>query len=804
MAETAGHAPFLYRLARTLYEASGWREGVSKAAEAFSPLAPRSSILIFLLDPEGKEFQCVHSPEGASVEGRSVGKNTEGDLLIEALAGDEPRVFEGRRLTEETLRHLKWDSREPPATLTIVPLRYRGRSVGALEAAGPAPEPGSPLADASLLTETGSLLGSSFSLLRSHEGRGLGQLEAITRLTQLYDIGRSFNSTLELEELLPLVANRVANIVQAEQCNVWLVEPDGSLSCAAAWGPAAGAVRGGVLQAGEGIVGQVVSTGKDLVATGASAADLARDGPEAQGGLELRTVAAAILEAKEQVLGALEVINRTGGGRFTRADLPFLRDLASQAGIALHNARLLETERKVGELHALLEIGREATSTLDLNRVLAAIVNRGSTLLPYQRAAIGLREGGRIRVAALSGVLEVDPKAEDVMVLSEAVRWAADREEGLYLSEVEGEIATDVPGAREKFAEYFRETGMRSFVSFPLADEEGRLGVLTMESSAPYFLSEPQLEVAQILSLQATVAIRNARLYQQVPLISVMEPLLRKKRAWGALPRWKRAALTAGAVALLAALVLLPWRLRVGGTATVIPLRRIAVSAGVDGTVERVDRREGDRVLAGEVIAIVQDLDTRMALEEARADRDIARREKTRLEAGLEFARAQMEGTRLAQMEEEVALLEKKVEQTRLRAPADGVILTPRIEEKVGSLLGRGEIFCELADASGPVVEVQVPEEDLGGIRVGEPVWVKVPAFPSRTFRGEVYQVGARAVETPEGRFFVVRARVDAGSRLRPGMTGRAKVSAGSRSIGTILFRRPARWIWGKLWPYLP
>ena len=235
-----------------------------------------------------------------------------------------------------------------------------------------------------------------------------------------------------------------------------------------------------------------------------------------------------------------------------------------------------------------------------------------------------------------------------------------------------------------------------------------------------------------------------------------------------------------------------------------MPFRRIAVTSEILGTVESVHRREGDRVEAGDTIATLQDLDTEMALAEARADRDIARREKSRLEARRQFASAQMEALRLGQLREEVALLEQKLDRANLRAPAAGIILTPRIEQRVGAMLRRGDVFCHLADATGPTIEIQVPQEEMGKVELQDPVWIKIAAFPSRTFRGEVFHIGARAVEGEDGRVFTVRARVEDGDLLRPGMSGRAKVSVGKHSIGYILLRRPARWTWALLWPWLP
>ena len=64
----------------------------------------------------------------------------------------------------------------------------------------------------------------------------------------------------------------------------------------------------------------------------------------------------------------------------------------------------------------------------------------------------------------------------------------------------------------------------------PLADDQGRVGMLIYESSDPDFLDVPHIEMIKILAAQATVAIRNAMLYRDVPLISLIEPLMKKKQ----------------------------------------------------------------------------------------------------------------------------------------------------------------------------------------------------------------------------------------------------------------------------------
>ena len=55
------------------------------------------------------------------------------------------------------------------------------------------------------------------------------------------------------------------------------------------------------------------------------------------------------------------------------------------------------------------------------------------------------------------------------------------------------------------------------------------MGLLIYESSDPDFLDLPHIEMIKVLAGQATVAIRNAMLYREVPLISLIEPLMQKR-----------------------------------------------------------------------------------------------------------------------------------------------------------------------------------------------------------------------------------------------------------------------------------
>jgi HlyD family secretion protein len=101
----------------------------------------------------------------------------------------------------------------------------------------------------------------------------------------------------------------------------------------------------------------------------------------------------------------------------------------------------------------------------------------------------------------------------------------------------------------------------------------------------------------------------------------------------------------------------------------------------------------------------------------------------TRLEGELNVAQAQLTLARAA------------LEETRIRAPIDGVAL--RVDAKKGEIavLSLKPALLVIGDLSGLRVRAEVDEQHLGKIRVGEPVRIRAAAFLDREFHGKVSSV---------------------------------------------------------------
>ena len=636
------------------------------------------------------------------------------------------------------------------------------------------------------------------------ERKTVGMLRAIERLTNLYDLSKAFGSTIDQAELTDLIARKAVDLGAAEVASLWNLEPASEeVALAATVVSDNYEVENPPDAVGASIVGDVLADQSVVRRNRIPEGDPVFTETPA---FPMRSVLALPLIEEGVPMGVLVLANKRGRlPEFTPEDEELLQDLARQAVRALRNARQHEAEKKVQELDALLTVSREITATLDLDKVMQTIVNGASALVLYDRCSIGIMQRGRLRLGAVSGVARLDRKDPGIRGIEELLEWIYYSGSDVAVTQGEdGQIVTDRPETQEKFRSYFQESGFRSFYALLLKDEEGKLGVRSFERREPLVIAEAARDLLDILVNQATVAVRNAQLYQQVPLAGFWKPLLERRQRIFEIPKRRRLRWGIGALAILL-LLFVPWRIRLAGPARILPGRRAAVTAGVEGVVQSVLKREGDRVAAGEVIATLKDESYGADLEEARSNLAIAQSDVARFqEAGNPAAMFEAQSRR-DELRAKIALATDRFQRTRFRAPLEGVIVTPRIEERVGQHLESGGELCVVADVRTVTAEVAVAEADAGLLSPGEEVKLKLNPFPTRVFRGRVARVGSHVRQEGEQRFVVAEVRVqNPDGQLRTGTLGKAKILDGKRPLIAALLRKPARWVWSKVWSLLP
>jgi GAF domain-containing protein len=632
-------------------------------------------------------------------------------------------------------------------------------------------------------------------------------LDSIHRLTQLYDLEKSLNETLDFEPLLELIPVKVAAMLPCQAIHLWMFE-GGKLKLVSAWGEDATAEVGAKEGAGEGYVGDMAEEGVPLLINDPGDPRLAtRNERAGEGPPVTNALLVPLIEhdknGGESELGVLEAINKEGGDPFNDDDLFFMNSMSETVSSALKNASLMYAERKLEILEALVQVSSEITSTLRLERLLQIIVNSPQSVLPFERCSIALDNRGRLQLKAVSGMASIpagDPQLEH---LRELMQWLSSYDQQLLIRQHADEPETDDTRVSGAIGKHFQASDYRALFALPLADDQGRVGLLLYESSDPDFLEQAHIEMIKVLAGQTTVAIRNALLYREVPLISLLEPLVQRKQAFLRSERKRQGVILGSLAAVILLLIFCPLPLRISGTAVVAPQSVVTLTAPAEGTVANIYAREGQHVSRGEVLGTMDDWSWRNQLAAAQAkyeaamlamQGDLARHSPQAGEdrTNSDYLHAEMERARL------------RIANAQLRSPIDGIVMTPDLQNAVGEHLDAGAAFAQVLNLASARINIAVAQEDAKLVQAGQSAAIKLNSFPAQTLHGRVFSVSPEAQPSGDGRVFYAHVLLpNESAQLRTGMDGRAKILAGFRPAGYVLLRAPALWFWKTLWDWI-
>jgi len=190
-----------------------------------------------------------------------------------------------------------------------------------------------------------------------------------------------------------------------------------------------------------------------------------------------------------------------------------LKIVADQVAIAVENARLYEgVMRRAAEQESLVESGRLLTGTLQVSGVLHRLSELVRSRFGADVARILISDDdvpGVFRLHAQAGTTRT---AKDTAQHGEdnegLIGWIATHRTPLAYSDVLTE-----PGVKRR--EWLASEGFVSFLGLPLFLESELVGILTILYRARHAFTPEELALGEALATSASVAIRNARLYEQ-------------------------------------------------------------------------------------------------------------------------------------------------------------------------------------------------------------------------------------------------------------------------------------------------
>jgi putative peptide zinc metalloprotease protein len=147
-------------------------------------------------------------------------------------------------------------------------------------------------------------------------------------------------------------------------------------------------------------------------------------------------------------------------------------------------------------------------------------------------------------------------------------------------------------------------------------------------------------------------------------------------------------------------------------------------------------------------------------------------------------------------------LLRRRLAQLELVTPRPGAVFGEELPRLVGQYFPKGAEICRVTDTRQLLARIQASEREIGDVRVGHPVRLKVGAYPDHVFRGRVAKIGGES-ETGQNNQVIYRVELvieNTDDLLRPGMTAFARIDFGRRMIGRILLHKLRQALRPELW----
>lgn len=162
------------------------------------------------------------------------------------------------------------------------------------------------------------------------------ELERIAQVTQV------LNSTLDLNQLLDLIITTAADLIGTEGGSILLADRrTGELFFAAATGSGKEELKRIKVPVEGSIAGTVFKTCHPLIVQDVDSDPRHYDEVDQDIQFDTRSILAVPLIFKGRAIGVLEAVNKKNGGLFVEHEVSILSNLASQAAVAIENARLI-------------------------------------------------------------------------------------------------------------------------------------------------------------------------------------------------------------------------------------------------------------------------------------------------------------------------------------------------------------------------------------------------------------------------------------------------------------------------------
>lgn len=470
-------------------------------------------------------------------------------------------------------------------------------------------------------------------------------------------------------------------------------------------------------------------------------------------------------------------------------------------------------------------------SSIHLDEASYRIANEGRTFLRCDRLSVARIEKDNVSLRAVSGVATIERRAKQVRALESFVAMVAKSGQSFRYPSDEMEAPQLAEGLQAYLDASHSEQVWILLIHTQHSDSDQRngapdirtpdirtlvIGALVIEVFATQEL--PQIDHRSELLLEhATLVIRNAIEYSNMPLLRLSESMLR----WAVFYRNSRIRLLGGVMAVSIGLCLalvIPADLNIDATGTIQPVAMRHLYAPATGEVVKLHIGHESEVQAGSALLEIRSRELELRKEElltlhASAQEklrgiEISRLQNRKSNSSESYSPGELSASEselrevVASQSEQLSVLNEMLAALVLKSPMNGRVIswdqTESLEHRPVQI---GQKLISIAELNGDgKLQLRVLDEDTRHVICAQRhcpeslrVTFSLASDPSVKRTALVTQIGT-TVETltDQGATLRIDAKVDAGEmvNIRPGATANARIHCGRTSIGYVWTRR--------------
>ena len=459
-------------------------------------------------------------------------------------------------------------------------------------------------------------------------------------------------------------------------------------------------------------------------------------------------------------------------------------------------------EQQIAEqLITVLDLIATALSHKKFEDAARAVVTEMAVLLECDRVSLGFLKSGFANIVALSHSSNIGGHMNLVRAIGNAMDEAIDQHTVIVLPVPE---KGDYCVTREH-DHLSGLVGGSAVLTVPLLTSAGPCGAMTLERPADLGFDSASIELCKAVGIAIGPMLESKRLEDRSifrKIASAAADSIGKIIGPGHIAR----KLVAIAILLVVGLAtMLTGEYRVSATSRVEGAERRVVTAPVEGYIASAAVRSGDVVQAGDILFEFDDRDLRLERVQVSSERAQLGARLQDAMAKRERAEVQIISAQIEQSNAHLALLDEQIQRTSATAPFDGIVVSGDLSQSLGAAIERGTVLFELAPLNRYRVILEVDEQDIANVAMGQAGTLMLAALPGERLPIRVTRLTSVA-STAEGvNYFQVEADLLASpENVRPGMEGVGKIDIEQRRLIWIWTHKLVRWVQLKLWTWAP